>query len=511
MRWSRTPFWSTTLWERLSEFVHEVDGERVFAHALVRDAAYEGLAFRRRRELHSRAAKAIERRSEGTDLPVEVLSVHWFAAERWDRAWECSRQAGEHAAGLYANSDAATHFRRALDAARQLRRLPPVEVARVAEQLGDVCERSGTYDRARTAYEQASRRLKHNVDQARLLRKVGDLHERRGRYATALRCYTRAGHYLSTEGSDELVERCEIELAASGVRHRHFRLRDSMALAEAATEDATRAGYRKGLAHSLFLRHINSVYLNEPNDALGHQALSIFVELGDLVGQGNALNNLGISALYRGAWEQALDHYRASRDARERSGHLVGSATEENNIGEILSDQGHYTEAQRYFDSARSTWRSTRYGIGEALATYNLGRLGVRMGQTLEGVGLLEEARAAFDGMHATSFVDDTDLRLLEAALIVGENSGTVERAIELEQRFAGRRGYQRRTAIALRLHARALAGRGQMWEASDLLDQSVAQLRSLSEGFELAQALRARSAGAPPAGPRARGGGRCR
>ena len=255
------------LWERPSELVHEVDGERVFAHALVRDAAYEGLAFRRRRELHSWAAKAIERRSEGTDLPVEVLSVHWFAAERWDRAWECSRQAGEHAAGLYANSDAATHFRRALDAARQLRRLPPVEVALVAEQLGDVCERSGTYDRARTAYEQASRRLKHNVDQARLLRKVGDLHERRGRYATALRCYTRAGHYLSTEGSDELVERCEIELAASGVRHRHFRLRDSMALAEAATEDATRAGYRKGLAHSLFLRHINSVYLNEPNDA----------------------------------------------------------------------------------------------------------------------------------------------------------------------------------------------------------------------------------------------------
>ena len=483
------------LWGRLSEFVREVEGERVFAHALVRDAAYEGLAFRRRRELHSRAAEAIERRFDRADIPVELLSVHWFAAERWDRAWECSRQAGEHAAALYANSDAATHFRRALDAARQLRRLPPAEVAHVAEQLGDVCERSGTYDRARTAYAQASRRLEHSVDQARMLRKVGDLHERRGRYATALRCYTRALHYLSTEDPGELVERCEIELAASGVRHRHFRLRDSMALAEAATEDATRAGYRKGLAHSLFLRHINSVYLNEPDDALGHQALSIFVELGDLTGQGQTLNNLGISALYRGAWDQALEHYRASRDAKERSGHVVGAATEENNIGEILSDQGHYGEAKRYFETARSTWRASHYGIGEALATFNLGRLSIRTGGIAEGVVLIEEARAAFDSMHATSFVDDADLRLLEAALIAGENSGTVERAVELEQRFAGRRAYERRTAIALALHARALAGRDQMADARDLLDESVEQLRSLSEGFELAKALLARSA----------------
>ncbi|HTW07117.1 MAG TPA: adenylate/guanylate cyclase domain-containing protein, partial [Acidimicrobiales bacterium] len=91
----------STLWERLSEFVHEVDGEWVFVHALVRDAAYEGLAFRRRRELHCRAAEAIEKRSGERETPLEVLSVHWFAAERWDRAWDCSRQAGEHAARLY--------------------------------------------------------------------------------------------------------------------------------------------------------------------------------------------------------------------------------------------------------------------------------------------------------------------------------------------------------------------------------------------------------------------------
>ena len=55
-------------------------------------------------------------------LAVELLSLHWLAAERWDRAWECARLAGERASALYANADAATQFGRALDAASHLRR-----------------------------------------------------------------------------------------------------------------------------------------------------------------------------------------------------------------------------------------------------------------------------------------------------------------------------------------------------------------------------------------------------
>lgn len=482
------------LWERLAEFVREVDGERVFAHALIREAAYEGLAFRRRRELHSRAAVAIEQRAKGADSPVELLSVHWFAAERWDRAWECSREAGERATALYANADAARHFRRALDAARQLRTLPRREIATVAERLGDVCELSGNYDGARAAYKEASRRLGHCVDRGRLLRKAGVLQEHRGRYAIALRCYTSALHYLSDNDAPTLVERCELQLAGAGVRHRQWRLRESAAQAASAGEDASLAGYRRGLAHSLYLRHINSVYLNEPDDALGRDALSIFTELGDLVGQGNALNNLGISALYRGAWGDALEHYRASRDVRERSGDLVGAATEENNIGEILSDQGYYADAERCFSAARSTWRAARYRIGEALATSNLGRLSVRTGRTMDGVALLEEAREAFEAIHASSFVADTDLRLLESALLTGELRGTAARAEELARSFSGRRGYQRRTATAVHLLGLALAGQGDVVQARVLLDESVSGLRSLSEGYELAQVLLARA-----------------
>jgi class 3 adenylate cyclase/tetratricopeptide (TPR) repeat protein len=482
------------LWVRLSEFVREEGGERVFTHALLRDAAYEGLSFRRRRELHARAATAIEQRASGGDTAVELLSVHWLAAERWERAWECARTAGEKLAVLRSNVDAATHFRRALAAAQHVREVPAADVARVGEMLGDVCELAGDYERARSAYTRAYQRVNHAVVRARLLRKVGVLHERRGSYPQALRCYTGALRRLDGEDPAGQVERCELELARAGVRHRQWRLHDSTAAAAVAGEVATVAGYRSGLAHSLYLRHINSVYLNEPDDGLAHSALEIFAELGDLVGQGNVLNNLGISAYYRGAWDQALEHYGASRDARERTGDLVGAATEENNIGEVLSDQGHYAEAGTRFSAARSSWRTARYRVGEALATSNLGRLAARRGHTLEGAEMLEQARAAFVEIHAVSFIDETDLRLLECTLLAGELKRAAEVGSELAARFAGRPGYARLHATALRFQGTALTRLGDYQAALPLLDESVGRLRAIAESFELAQSLQARA-----------------
>jgi class 3 adenylate cyclase/tetratricopeptide (TPR) repeat protein len=482
------------LGERLSPFLREEEGELLFAHALVRDAAYEGLSFRTRRLLHGRAAQAIEQRANGTPLAVELLSLHWLAAERWDRAWECARLAGERAAALYANADAATQFGRALDAASHLRELSRAEVAHVGEMLGDACELAGNYERAHSAYGTACRRLHIGAQRARLLRKMGVLQERRGRYPQALRTYTSALRHLTGDDHAGLVERCELKLAVAGVRHRQDRLRDSAAEAVAAAADAEQAGYRPGLAHALYLRHINSVYLDEPDDSLAEEALSIFTDLGNLVGQGNVLNNLGISAHYRGDWPLALERYRASRAARERTGDLVGAATEDNNIGEILSDQGHYAEAERCFNAAKSSWRAASYTIGEALATSNLGRLAARTGRTLRGASLLEEARGAFEAIHAPSYVDETDLRLAECTLLAGELQRAAETGADLTARFARRGDSERLLGAVLRLRAVALAQLGDTAQAETLLDESITRLRMLAEGFELAQALAARA-----------------
>ena len=176
---------SETIWARLGEFVRSYSNGWSFTHKLMRDAAYEGLSFRRRRELHARAASGIERRSSTLDEAAALLSLHWLNAERYEEAWRSARIAGDRASSLWANSDAATFYTRAIESARHLS-LPAGDVRIVAEALGDACEVTADYERARDAYSKARRLCEHDVDRARVLRKTGVLHERLGRYPSAL-------------------------------------------------------------------------------------------------------------------------------------------------------------------------------------------------------------------------------------------------------------------------------------------------------------------------------------
>ena len=106
-------------WDRLGEFVErdpDVAGAFRFRHALIRDAAYEGLSYRRRRELHGRVAEVIERQQgERAEEVAELLSLHYFNAGRWERAWTYSRLAGDLAREVYANVDAARFYERAIE------------------------------------------------------------------------------------------------------------------------------------------------------------------------------------------------------------------------------------------------------------------------------------------------------------------------------------------------------------------------------------------------------------
>ena len=141
--------------------LHRPDGHRPAfrARAQCETRAYEGLSFRRRKELHGRAAAAIEARTATPEEAAELLSLHWLHAEGYEQAWHYSRLAGERARSLWANADAATFYARALEAARRMRTLPSSEVSAVAEALGDACELTGNYDSSRQAYSRGEAAL----------------------------------------------------------------------------------------------------------------------------------------------------------------------------------------------------------------------------------------------------------------------------------------------------------------------------------------------------------------
>ena len=107
-------------WERLGEFFVDDDEDYLrFRRAIVRDAAYTGLPFRTRRTLHARVAE----RFENEFVPEEtggLLSLHFFLAGNYEKAWPYAEMAARRAAEQFAHQEAAKLYERAIDAAKHL-------------------------------------------------------------------------------------------------------------------------------------------------------------------------------------------------------------------------------------------------------------------------------------------------------------------------------------------------------------------------------------------------------
>ena len=108
------------------EFIYErSDGDEtilIFKHALTQDVAYDSLLARSRRDLHLRAAEALEAMyGDRRDDLASTFGYHYARTDRVDEAVRWLTRAADQAARVYANVEAMLH----LDlAARRLERLP---------------------------------------------------------------------------------------------------------------------------------------------------------------------------------------------------------------------------------------------------------------------------------------------------------------------------------------------------------------------------------------------------
>jgi tetratricopeptide (TPR) repeat protein len=463
----------------------------------VREAAYEGLPFRRRRELHARAGEIVERRA-GDDLDEwsDLLSLHFTIAGDDARSWRYSRLAGDRAKRAFAPVEAAAFYQRAVAAARHLACVTTVELGHLYETLGDCWRYAGTYPKAIEAYGQARRALASNpVRLADLHRKEGMVRERSGRYADALRWYTRGRRVLVGLGDDHesLQVRAQLTLFAGVARLRQGRYLESIPLLEAAADLAERLGDRETLAHAYDLLDWAHTDLgNDERHAFRELALPIYEELGNLQRQGVVASNLGIDAYFEGRWDDAMSWYERGRDASERAGDVVQMATAINNLGEVESDRGHLDEARRLFGSALRIWRAAPFPVGVALATSNLGRVEVRAGALTEAATILAEARAAFGAIGAESYVLETDVRELERLVAAGEPAAALELATDVERRSRRAGGLPLQMLANDRAAAYAHAQLGHVNEAVRLLEDVADRARGLAADYELALTLEA-------------------
>jgi predicted ATPase/class 3 adenylate cyclase len=375
----------------LGEFLEPDGEERVrFRHALLRDALYASLSFKRRRELHLRAGQAIER-AAGSDAAAvaHVLDLHYLEGHDFERAFRFAQLAGDEATSRYANVEAAVHYRRAIDAVRHIDH-DRAEEAQLWRSLGDVLQLAGRYAPASDAYSRAHRLLSDPVERAELLLSRAELAAQIGSYRSALALLTRARTSLATDLRPK-ARKADARLAAYVSTTRIYQQQPEKALVAAieAIEAARWADEPAALAVAMQRHDIAQLILGRFEEARYlDDAARIFADLGDLASLASATSALGGQAYLLGKWSKARDYYEETQRTDAMTGNEAGSASAAANLAEVLVNQRRFDEAIGILTGARRTALASEYRDV-------LPFIGLNLGRALAGAGRFDEAETA--------------------------------------------------------------------------------------------------------------------
>jgi tetratricopeptide (TPR) repeat protein len=180
-----------------------VRGEDVcsFADILVRDVVYEEVSPFRRKKLHETVGCALEKvYAKKIDEHLGELGSHFLEGGNKDKALDYFLKAGDKAAKVYANSEAASYFQSALVLLREREGGLP-EKGRVLERLGDIKGILGEPD-ARLKYWSEALLYWTQLDDkekvARLHRRISDVLYAKGDMEKAREHLDKASEILET-------------------------------------------------------------------------------------------------------------------------------------------------------------------------------------------------------------------------------------------------------------------------------------------------------------------------
>jgi len=470
-----------------------------FRHALLREAAYEGLPYKRRRELHALAGRVIERRAGSeTEGQADVLSLHFSRAQVWDKTWGYARLAGDRARQVFAPGEVALQLERAVEAARFLPGLPVAEVASEWSELGDARVWLGYYRQAEDAYRRAASMVVEDpvawaTNMEKRARVVGE-YERR--YRSSIRLLHRALARLEAEareGADAVT--VQLLVREAEIRARQGRFHDALSLSRRVVERARPIGELRamGLAYALIDEAL--LFLGRAGEAKHFAlALEIFEKLGDRRLIGVALSNLGFLAHFEGRWDEAVSLIRRGADVALSSGDIGSAATSEMNIGEILGNQGHLDEAYAALRRATRTFQGLGYATLELAAVTQLGRIAAELGSDAEALSLLRGAIGMDDseggplaGIEARGF-------LAEAHVLAGRPSEALEVVAAARARAGSALDDTPAGVLLDRVEASALAVMGKRAGLVDRIDRNLSIARTTGTYFELVVLLVLRS-----------------
>ncbi len=482
-------------WDGLDEVLRmHVDGQLRFTHHLTRLTAYEGLTFRRRSELHARAAEILE--SDGTDDPpqhlADLLSMHCLHGQRYASAWHYSLIAGHKAREAYAPLEAAGCYQRALIVAEHLPDLSDRELAVTYELLATTWMDLGEMDAAERALRPARAHAAGDPQHlARLMLRTARQRQHVGRHGTSARWVAR-GRKVLAEASDPASLRLRAELAeeAAIVRYDQGAFESASAWARRCLEEARQAGDALTEARAIGVSAVLTALRGQAWDSSSvADALRRFDEAGDLHNKSRFLNRVGMAAYFSGEWDDAVRYYLEAERTATKIGRDHDGAMNAVNLAEVLVQQGSVEDAEAALVPAIRVLRAVRASGFLCFALSLSGRAALAQGATDEARRHLAEAKALAAAMGEMDEAITIDTLLAGCLLRDGEAEAALAAA---DASLAAAPSGASAGPELRRLRGQALVALGRTDEGRQELRAALALARENGARHEVEASLRA-------------------
>lgn len=390
-----------------------------FRNSLVRDAAYEGLAFRTRARLHARAGAAMERLSTNLDADAATLSLHFEAAGDSPRTLHYARRAADVARRTYANADAAALYQRAVEAARRVPGVCDAERAALLISLGEVRELAGVLDGSIDAYRRAYAatvdpmvRIETLVRRARVL-------ERAGAARAALLAVAHARRLIEAAEAAE-ADRAhgfapQLDTLQALIRLGQEKPALARRWAVLAVDGARATGDAEALVQALMaIDYADALLGRTVTGDCTREALQLCIDHGFRPRESVARANLGGYAFYAGRWSEAVQWYTSSREAALAAGNAFGAAETDLALAEILIHQGRAAEAKPMLSDAVRIFGASGMHFERSYGEMLLAMASLALGDAGRAGEMAQRAMTQFQQLgHAVS--------ALEAAMVLAE------------------------------------------------------------------------------------------
>jgi class 3 adenylate cyclase/tetratricopeptide (TPR) repeat protein len=479
-------------YDDLAAFLEPDGPHRIqFRNSLVRDAAYEGLAFKVRSRLHQTAGEVLERLSTDLDVDSPTLALHFSRAGDAQRTWRYAQLAGRLAERSYANADAADLLESAVEVSRRVPDVADTDRAELWTRIGSLRELAGMFEGSLDAYRRAERLLRDDpLSLAKVLEQRATVHTRTGALTAATRAVARARRLLDGLDGDGRGTVVRLDGLTARIRVEQERLSDALVWSERAAEGARATGDSESLV--LALVHLDTVEMIMGVPGLGArhlEALQICIDEGLRPLEEVVRGNLGTLAYFAGRWTEAAEWYTTAREVALEVGKDFGAAETGVNLAELLINQGRLADAEAVLTDALRVLRASGAAFFIGVGEVQMARVLLLRGDHLAAAELgAATARRLLELDKATSALEAS---LVQADALIRE--GRPEQAlatIDAAERAASDEAAQALPRICLQ-RSRALLALGRFGEADELVSTGIIAARETGVPYDEALLLR--------------------